>query len=322
MPGSRGLIPSIALLLALASLVGCESRAEPSNRELREAGYYPPTPSLAGEMTPEAQEFALRADRTCAIDFAKTDRSVDIAYAIADQRGFGTRKAEAITDQILGSGIVDEARDLRALGRPPERAALYRKLVSNMERRGEMRLQVGKTWLRGQAEKRSLLVDRIDAAKIDFNLMGRRFGLQVCTSNGPGLEPDDYPADSETARNVYLGRLNEKCELRDRHEEVLEKRGDLHEGEILGASLGETISMAAVGPPLGSYGLREQILDTKRSLDRYWKSMIAKVNRSQAPNRTFMEQVARWTRLARSVQRELRKLGLPRCSNWGPDTNH
>jgi hypothetical protein len=319
MSGSR-FSSTIVVMFCASALAGCAKQGA-SDREIREAGFYPPVPSLAGEMTPEWQAFARRADRTCAIDFTAADFRVDQAYATAEQSGFGNRKTEALTESILGLAVVREAHDLHALGQPPQHAGLYRRVVSNMKRRGELRQQVSRAWLRGDSGVRSLLGARIDGMKIDFNEMGRRFGLQVCTSNGPGLETGDYPRDSGAARAAYVGGVDRQCEWRDRREEALEKHGRLHAGEILGASLGETIYMAAIGPPLGSYNLRNRILDTKRRLDRFWKSMIDEVNRSQDPDKTFTRLTPKWIRLAREVQRHLRELGLPSCSNWGPDTN-
>lgn len=309
----------VVALCGLSVAAGCSD--EPTTREAHRAGYYAPAESLAGEMTDEWKAFAERADRTCVKHFRGVDFLQDVAYQVAEDRELSANQTEALTWRVLARGVRGEALALVRLGNPPTRRRLWSRVVANMARRADLADKISAAWRRGDSSAASLLKARRDAMKIDFNHMGQRFGLLICTSNGPGLEPGEYPYESQAARDAYLERVNDVCANRDQRESRYQREGRLGPGPTFGLSIGETIDMAAVGPPPGNYGLRQHILATKRRLDHWWKRMLIKTNRSPNHARTFDRLTPAWIRLAVHTQREFAELGLPACANWGPAAN-
>jgi hypothetical protein len=78
---------------------------------------------------------------------------------------------------------------VRRVGRAPEAKDLYERWLANMRRRVRLEHRRGALLERGSdaaARKVQASINRLKAAG---NVTGQRFGLRVCSSNGPGRVP-------------------------------------------------------------------------------------------------------------------------------------
>jgi hypothetical protein len=282
-------------------------------------GIYPPVPSLAGELGPQQAAFMARVDRICGTEFNKGLLRRERAEYLAKRNGLSSDRIYALAwhiDAVVANG---QYRHIRALGPPPQRPALYRRWLENFRRRSILRERISRAIARGDARAQWLDGDRLDAMKIEFNHQGQLLGSRICTSNGPGREPGEYPADSDEAKAIYLRSMNCVCAQRNRTERRLESQRRLTASRTIGLDRAETLDLAALGPPLGGYALRGKILAVKRRFDRYWLRFVSRVNRSEDKDSTFRRLTPAWVQVARHTQARLRALGLPACSNWGPN---
>jgi hypothetical protein len=146
--------------------------------------YYPKVPSLAGEVSPDRARFIQRTDHTC----ARTYRSARAAFEAA---------AAAVGDparQLLAyAAYVDaHAAQLRALeqpGPPPDGTELHARWIGNMRKRIGLERAILRFAKGGDRDRVSAIHRRLVQLKMAGNVVGQRFGLQICTSNGPGRTP-------------------------------------------------------------------------------------------------------------------------------------
>jgi uncharacterized RDD family membrane protein YckC len=282
-------------------------------------GSYPPAPSLAGEMTPEWREFAAGVDRACAANFNAGVAQRSAISARADSEGWDRRSE---TTALLSSYATAQQATYDAiatLGEPPAKSNLFARWHNNVGRRAVLMRRRAAAWADGNSRLHLVMDRRILALKIDADRMGQRFGLTVCTSNGPGREPEALAAENpRRAHRRYLAAVNRVCLDRNAQEDTVSRRRGLTTNDTIDLSFGETLNIAAIAPPPDDYDLRRRILGLKRNLDRESKAMIETVAPSPHPNHTLNHLLPGLTRLSNHVQLDLQRLGLEDCGNWGP----
>jgi hypothetical protein len=166
----------VPLILALLLVALVKLGAFPTGH-----GGYPPAPSLAGKVSSERRHFIDRVDQTCARTFnAGNARQARYAAKVA-----GRPDANVLVTAFYVSWHRDEYRQLRALGEPPEARAEYAAWIDNFAER--VRLESGYVpFMRaGGTAHVQALEQRVLALKTTGNRLGQRFGLRICTSNGP-----------------------------------------------------------------------------------------------------------------------------------------
>jgi hypothetical protein len=274
------------------------------------AGGYPPAESLAGSMTPEWRDFANEVDHACARNYNAMLGAVDRVWDAADAAGWSDERAQSLEAHVESIHQTETYEDIVALGAPPARPQLFQRWLANVGRRAQLTEDVSRAWARSDKQAAWVGEYRMDGLKVDANWLGQHFGLRICTSNGPGRGPGEPNAS-------YLEQVNEVCLHRNAREDDAASRNQLTPPTIFTFSRGETLQIAAIGPPTEQYPVRRQILATKTALDRYAGAQIRKAH--QSPD---FAQV--WDRLAPSVERiadrthiRLQQLGLPDCGNYG-----
>jgi hypothetical protein len=146
--------------------------------------YYPKVPSLAGEVSPERAAFIRDMDRTCARTFGPARAAYEAAVAAA---GDPARELAAYAAYVEAHAA--QLRALEELGPPPDGAWLHARWIGNMRARIRLEREVLRSAEAGDGERLSAIHRRIADLKIRGNEAGQRFGLQVCTSNGPDRTP-------------------------------------------------------------------------------------------------------------------------------------
>jgi hypothetical protein len=158
------------------------AEARPSRRPTD--WYYPKVPSLAGEVSPERAVFIRDTDATCARTFV----AARVAYeAVVAAAGDPARELAAYAAYVDAHAA--QLRALEALGRPPDGAALHARWIGNMRERIRLERAVLRLAQAGEHERVAGIHRRIGELKMVGNEVGQRFGLQVCTSNGPDRTP-------------------------------------------------------------------------------------------------------------------------------------
>jgi hypothetical protein len=142
--------------------------------------YYPKVPSLAGQLSAARRRFISRTDQTCAASYGRTraasEAFQDAAGDLALQTEFFAAYVDAHNDQLLA---------LEGLGTPPDGVALHRRWLDNFRLRIKLERRVLRLTRAGRIEEARRVYQRLDPLKMAGNEVGQRFGLQVCTSNGP-----------------------------------------------------------------------------------------------------------------------------------------
>jgi hypothetical protein len=131
--------------------------------------YYPKVPSLAGKVSPERRRFIRQTDAMCLV----THRAVRAARTYPDY-------VEAHAAQL---------RALESIGTPPDGVKLHRRWLENFRARVRLERRSVALAEAGRYEEARAMWQRLGPMKIEGNRYGQRFGLQVCTSNGPGRSP-------------------------------------------------------------------------------------------------------------------------------------
>jgi hypothetical protein len=146
---------------------------------------YTAVPSLAGAVSPARRRFIARADRTCVRSYnrgqATQARYARHVAAMPDAR-------ERVTSFYV-RWHTGQYRALRALGRPPEARLAYRRWLDNFGARVRLEARYVPLMRAGRAAEAQSLAEQVSALKARGDLLGQRFGLQLCTSNGPGRRP-------------------------------------------------------------------------------------------------------------------------------------
>ena len=184
----------IAVLLLLASAVATMARIDSMNREEDVAAapiatstprgpfHFAAVPSLADEASPARRRFIARADRICVGKYNR-GHARQAAYA---RRVAGLPDARERVTSFYVRWHTGQYRALRALGRPPEARLAYRRWLDNFGTRVRLEARYVPLMRAGRAAEAQALTAAVGTLKTRGNLLGQRFGLQLCTSNGPG----------------------------------------------------------------------------------------------------------------------------------------
>lgn len=142
---------------------------------------YPPAPSLAGPISDTRQAYIDKLDRTCAETYNENLRAWEATDEIADPL---KRKVAAARESLSGNRA--QYRAFVALGEPPDGKSLHARWLGNKRERVTLELRKVRAIEADDDEKAAELNARILDLKVEANGIGQRFGLQICTSNGPG----------------------------------------------------------------------------------------------------------------------------------------
>jgi len=270
-------------------------------------GGYEPADSLAGEMSPEWEDFAERVDRACASNFNDGQRDLAEMQEAAEEEGWSEALVESEYRFIQAQHQQATHDEIASLGEPPEHPELFYPWLENVGRRAELMRSAGQGWAEGDRRRSLVASQRILAAKIDADWLGLHFGLRICTSNGPMNN-----LDGEDEHN-YLERINGVCRRRIAQDWELWRQGRFSPNAAAGSALGETLDMAAEAPPVEQYELRQRILDAKRELDGFQVSTIKRAARSEDPRAWTKVRDKVGLRIVRDRAQLAAEFGLPDC---------
>jgi hypothetical protein len=146
---------------------------------------FPAVPSNAGEVSPARRRFIARADRTCVRTYNR-GQAEQAEYA---RRLAGRSDTRERVTRFYVRWHTGQYHALRALGRPPEARLAYRRWLDNFGARVRLEARYVPLMRAGRAAEAQSLAQQVSTLKARGNLLGQRFGLQLCTSNGPGRRP-------------------------------------------------------------------------------------------------------------------------------------
>jgi hypothetical protein len=146
--------------------------------------YWLRVPSLAGRVSAARRRFIERTDRTCVATFGPTQVAMRAVEAAAGDPG---RQLEAYGSYV--DAHEDQLRALEGLGAPPDGLALHERWLDNFRTRVRIERRVQRLWAAGHVAGARTEDSRLGPLKVKGNSAGQRFGLQVCTSNGPDRTP-------------------------------------------------------------------------------------------------------------------------------------
>ncbi len=101
---------------------------------------------LAGEMTPEWQEFAAKVDRACATNFNAGLDALDELEERAEEEDWEQSRAESQYRYIQADYQQRTHDEIAALGDPPARPDLLRPWLENVGRRADLMRDIGRGW--------------------------------------------------------------------------------------------------------------------------------------------------------------------------------
>lgn len=166
--------------LDVAWAVGPRARARlsavPLGRQISE--YYAAVPSLAVDVSPARRRFIARVDETCVGTY---DRMWQIQQQVAARYRYSS-DATLIDSAAYFDLHAWQLRSILRLGRPPQARALYDAWLANFRQRVLVERHVLMLYAKGAAYKRALA--SYGPLKTRGNLLGQKFGLTRCTSNG------------------------------------------------------------------------------------------------------------------------------------------
>ena len=146
--------------------------------------YWPRVPSLAGKVSVARRRFIELTDQTCAATFGPTQAAL---AAVDRAAGDPRAQLEAYRGYVAAHGA--QLGALEALGAPPDGVALHRRWLDNFRTRVRLEGRMMRFWAAGATARARAANDRLAQLKVRGNTFGQRFGLQVCTSNGPDRTP-------------------------------------------------------------------------------------------------------------------------------------
>jgi hypothetical protein len=149
--------------------------------------HYAPVPSLAGRVSAARRRFIQRTDQTCAITYGATNAA---ARAMRRAQGDPERRADAYRAYL--EAHTSQLRAIEALGSPPDGVASHRRWLDNFRERVRLEGELLRRLERGALEEADAIDARIGRLKMAGNTRGQRFGLRICTSNGPARTPIPY----------------------------------------------------------------------------------------------------------------------------------
>ena len=142
--------------------------------------YYPKVPSLAGKLSASRRRFIRRTDQTCLATYGATSFARQAVQAAEGDLALQTELYAAYVEAHN-----DQLRALEGLGKPRDRVELHRRWLDNFRQRVELERRVLALTRAGRIEEATRVHDRLGPLKMAGNEAGQRFGLEICTSNGP-----------------------------------------------------------------------------------------------------------------------------------------
>jgi hypothetical protein len=146
--------------------------------------YYPKVPSLAGELSPARASFIRLTDQTCARTFGPARAAYEAAAAAV-----GDPARQLVAYKAYVDAHAAQLRALEELGPPPDRAELHAHWIGNMRERIRLERAILRFARAEDSHRVYAAHRRVGRLKMRGNTAGQRFGLQICTSNGPGRTP-------------------------------------------------------------------------------------------------------------------------------------
>jgi len=173
---------SAAVVLARLGILGADGgvAAVPPG-----PAYYPAVPSLAGDVSPARRRFIRRVDGTC----VRTYNDGQAAQAAYAQRVAGRADAQALVTRFYVRWHTGQYRAVRTLGEPSEARLAYRRWLDNMGERVRLEARYAPLMRAGRAAEAQAVAQQVSTLKARGDVLGQRFGLRLCTSNGPGRRP-------------------------------------------------------------------------------------------------------------------------------------
>jgi hypothetical protein len=142
--------------------------------------YYPVVPSLAVDVSPARQRFIARVDGTCVATYRQMGRIQD---EVAARYRYST-DATLIDSATYLELHAWQLRSLMKLGRPPEARALYEAWLGNFRQRVSVERHALILYAQHHRAASSRVLASYGPLKTYGNLLGQKFGLTRCTSNG------------------------------------------------------------------------------------------------------------------------------------------
>jgi hypothetical protein len=177
---------AVVTLARLGVVGGADVAAAPiAGSTSPDPSHYPQVASLATDVSPARHRFIARVDRTCVRTYNR-GRASQAAYA---RRVTGRPDAQELITSFYVRWHTGQYRALRALGKPPEARLEYRRWLDNMGARVGLEARYVPLMRAGRAAEAQTVGAQVNALKARGNMLGQRFGLQLCTSNGPGRRP-------------------------------------------------------------------------------------------------------------------------------------
>lgn len=146
--------------------------------------YYPKVPSLAGELSPARARFIRLTDQTCARTFGPARAAYEAAAAAV-----GDPARQLVAYKAYVDAHAAQLRALEELGPPSDGAELHARWIGNMRERIRLERAILRFARAGDRDRVYAAHRRVGRLKMRGNTAGQRFGLQICTSNGPGRTP-------------------------------------------------------------------------------------------------------------------------------------
>jgi hypothetical protein len=147
-------------------------------------GYWLRVPSLAGRISAARRRFIRKTDQTCVATFAPTQVAL---RAFEHAAGDPERQRDAYAAYV--EAHADQLRALEGLGTPPDGVDRHRRWLDNFRARVQLERRALRLIASGEFARARATRDRLVSLKVKGNVAGQRFGLQVCTSNGPDRTP-------------------------------------------------------------------------------------------------------------------------------------
>lgn len=142
--------------------------------------YYPAVPSLAVDVSPARQRFIDLVDQTCTQTYnwgVSTQRAADLEYQRLDSPVLRE-------SAYYAAWHAWQLRAIRALGQPPQARILYDAWLANFSERVSIEQRALVLYATNDPKAAEQAVRSLTALKARGNLLGQRFGLVRCTSNG------------------------------------------------------------------------------------------------------------------------------------------
>ncbi len=142
--------------------------------------YYPAVPSLAVNVSPQRERFIHEVDGICTATYnegAQAQEQADRLYGYFDNRGL-------LESAYYVSWHAWQLRNLLKLGPPPQATGLYDAWLANFRKRVSIERSALRLYERDDQAGIKRTMRRVAELKAHGNLLGQRFGLVRCTSNG------------------------------------------------------------------------------------------------------------------------------------------